>query len=113
VTLDSVPPNRRRAYEFLHSISLAEANTTVIAGAAGMGGRVMRKRVCQNVNRPNKTSSYAKREIISIISLRPASRSSNEVALLGRSPRRLFECPCNQCQGYAANDPGETYPDDV
>ena len=58
----------------------------------------MRKRVCQNINRPNAN---------------PASRSSNQVALLGRSPRRSFECPCDQCQGYAANDPGEPDLDDV
>jgi hypothetical protein len=59
-----------------------------------------------------KTSSYAEREIITIISLRPAPLSSRG-ALRRRSPRRLFECPCDQCQGYAANDPGEPYPDDV
>jgi hypothetical protein len=43
--------------------------------------------------------------------------------LRGRPSRRLFECPCDQCQGYATddpdepdpavNDPGEPYPDDV
>jgi hypothetical protein len=81
---------------------------------AGMG-RVRRAGLPHRdlAHRTNKTSSYAKREIISIISLCPASRSSNEVALLGRSPRRPFECPCDQCQGYAADDPGEPYPDDV
>ena len=73
----------------------------------------MPKRVRQNINRPNKTSSYEKS---------PALRSSSQVVLLGRSPRRLFECRCDQCLGYAANDtgepdpdddPGEPYPDDV
>jgi hypothetical protein len=64
----------------------------------------MPERVYQDIKRPNKTSSYAKS---------PASRSSSPVALRRRSPRRLFECPCDQCQGYAANDPGEPYPDDV
>ena len=64
----------------------------------------MPKRVRQNINRPNKTSSYEKS---------PALRSSSQVVLLGRSPRRLFECPCEQCQGYATDDPGEPYPDDV
>jgi hypothetical protein len=75
---------------------------------AGLG-RVRRVGLAHRglTHRTNKTSSYAKREIISIISLRPASRSSNEVALLGRFPRRLFECPCNQCEGYAANDSSE------
>ena len=82
----------------------------------------MPERVYQDINRPNKPSSYAKS---------PASRSSSQVALLGRSPRRSFECRCDQCQGYAtddpdepdepdpddagdaADDPGEPYPDDV
>jgi hypothetical protein len=36
VALDSVPPNRRRAYEFLDSISLAEASTTAIATELGL-----------------------------------------------------------------------------
>jgi len=58
----------------------------------------MPERVYQDINRPNKPSSYAKS---------PASRSSSQVALLGRSPRRLFECPCDQCQGYATDDPDE------
>ena len=35
--------------------------------------------------------------------------TSSQVAL-GPSPRRSFECPC---QGYATDDPGEPYPDDV
>ena len=73
----------------------------------------MPKRVRQSINRPNKTSSYEKS---------PALRSSSQMVLLGRSPRRLFECRCDQCLGYAANDtgepdpdddPGEPYPDDV
>ena len=63
----------------------------------------MPKRVRQSINRPNKTSSYEKS---------PALRSSSQVVLLGRSPRRLFECWCDQCLGYAANDPGEPDPDD-
>jgi hypothetical protein len=71
----------------------------------------MPKRACQNINRPNKTSSYAKRKIIS--SPHSSRRSSNKVALRRRSPHRLFECPCDQCEGYAAYDPGEPYPDDV
>jgi hypothetical protein len=73
----------------------------------------MPKRVCQNINRPNKTSSYEKRKIITMISPHSSRRSSNQVALLGRSPRRLFECRCDLCQGYAAYDPGEPYPDDA
>jgi hypothetical protein len=64
----------------------------------------MPERVYQDINRPNKTSSYAKS---------PASRSSSQVALRRRPPRRLFECPCDACLGYATNDPGEPYPDDV
>jgi hypothetical protein len=73
----------------------------------------MPKRVRQNVNRTHKTSYSEKREIISIISLWPKTRSPREVALRVRSPRGSFECPCDQCQGYAANDPGEPYPDHV
>jgi hypothetical protein len=68
-----------------------------------MGGRVIPKRVYQNIDRPNKTSSYEN----------SSRRSSNQVALLGRSPCWSFECPCDQCQGYATDDPGEPYPDDV
>ena len=64
----------------------------------------MPKRVRQSINRPNKTSSYEKS---------PALRSSSQVVLLGRSPCRLFECRCDQCLGYAANDTGEPDPDDV
>jgi len=33
--------------------------------------------------------------------------SSWEVALRVRSSRRPFECPCDQCQGYATDDPDE------
>ena len=73
----------------------------------------MPKRVQQTVDLLRKTSSWEKRENISIISLRSETRSPRGVALRVRSPRRSFECPCDQCQGYAANDPGEPYPDDV
>jgi hypothetical protein len=72
-----------------------------------MGRRVMPKRVRQTVNRTRKTSSYAEREINTITSLHSETRSSREVALRVRSPRRLFECPCDQCEGYAADEPGE------
>jgi hypothetical protein len=73
-------------------------------------GRVKRAGLA---HRTNNTSSYEEREIITIISLRPAPLSSRGVTSLGRSPRRLFECRCDQCQGYAVNDPGEPYLDDV
>ena len=73
----------------------------------------MPKRVRQNANRTHKTSSSEKRETISIVSLHPETRSPRKVALRVRSPRWSFECRCDQCQGYAANDPGEPYPDDV
>jgi hypothetical protein len=32
---------------------------------------------------------------------------------VGTAPRRSFECPCDQCQGYATDDPGEPYLDDL
>jgi hypothetical protein len=54
----------------------------------------MPKRVQQTVDLLRKTSSWE-------------TRSPRGVALRVRSPRRLFECPCDQCQGYAADDPGE------
>jgi len=72
-----------------------------------------------------KTSSYAEREIYTNIYLHSDPLSPRGVALRGRPPRRLFECQCDQCQGYAtdepdlddagdaADDPGEPYPDDV
>jgi hypothetical protein len=60
-----------------------------------------------------KTSSYAEREIITIVSLRSDPLSPREVALRERSPRRLFECPCDECQGYATDDPDEPEPDDL
>jgi hypothetical protein len=67
----------------------------------------MPKRVRQNVDRTHKTSFSE-------------TRSPREVALRRRSPRRLFECPCDECQGYATDDPephlddfGEPCPDDV
>ena len=31
----------------------------------------------------------------------------------GRPPRQLFECPCDQCQGYATDDPDEPDLDDA
>ena len=43
-------------------------------GETTMGGRVMHQRVRNNVSRTNNT------------------------------PRWLFECPCDQCQGYATDD---------
>jgi hypothetical protein len=36
VALDSVPPNRRRAHEFLDAIGSAEASTTAIAKGLGL-----------------------------------------------------------------------------
>jgi hypothetical protein len=43
VARDSVPPNRRRAYEFLDSISLAEASTTAIAKELGLPTNTARR----------------------------------------------------------------------
>ena len=54
-----------------------------------------------------KTSSYAEREIYTNTYLHPDPLSPREVALRVRSPRRPFECPCDQCQGYATDDPDE------
>jgi hypothetical protein len=59
------------------------------------------------------TSSYGEREIYTNIYLRSDPLSPRVVALRERSPRRLFECPCDQCQGYATDDPDEPEPDDV
>ena len=54
-----------------------------------------------------KTSSYAEREIYTNTYLHPDPLSPREVALRVQSPRRLFECPCDECQGYATDDPDE------
>ena len=54
-----------------------------------------------------KTSSYAEREIYTNIYLHSDPLSPRGVALRGRPPRRLFECQCDQCQGYATDDPDE------
>ena len=56
-----------------------------------------------------KTSSYAEREIYTNIYLHSDPLSPRGVALRVRSPRRPFECPCDQCQGqgYATDDPDE------
>ena len=43
VALDSVPPNRRRAYEFLNSIAPAEADTTAIATKLGLPTNTARR----------------------------------------------------------------------
>ena len=43
LALDSVPPNRRSAYEFLDSISLAEASTTAIATELGLPTNTARR----------------------------------------------------------------------
>jgi hypothetical protein len=64
----------------------------------------MPKRVRQNINRPNKPFSYEKS---------PATGSSSQAALLGRSPRRSFECRCDLCQGYATDDSDEPDLDDA
>ena len=60
-----------------------------------------------------KTSSYAEREIYTNIYLHSDPLSPRGLALRGRPSRRLFECPCDQCQGYAANDPDEPDLDDA
>jgi len=60
----------------------------------------MPQRVRQNVDLLRKTSFSE-------------TRSPRGVASRRRSPRRPFECPCDQCQGYAANDPGEPDPSDA
>ena len=60
-----------------------------------------------------KTSSFREREIYTNIYPHSEPLSPREVASRVRSPRRLFECPCDQCQGYAADDPGEPYLDDL
>ena len=60
-----------------------------------------------------KTSSYAEREIYTNIYLHSDPLSPRGVALRGRPPRRLFECPCDQCQGYATDDPDEPDLDDA
>ena len=72
----------------------------------------MPQRVRQNVDLLRKTSFSE-------------TRSPRGVALRRRSPRRPFECPCDQCQGYATDesdepdlddaddDPGESDADDV
>ena len=54
-----------------------------------------------------KTSSYAEREIYTNTYLHSDPLSPRGVALRGRPPRRLFECQCDQCQGYATDDPDE------
>ena len=54
-----------------------------------------------------KTSSYAEREIYTNIYPHSEPLSPREVASRVRSPRRLFECPCDECQGYATDDPDE------
>ena len=60
----------------------------------------MPERVRQNVDLLRKTSFSE-------------MRSPRGVALRRRSPRRLFECPCDQCQGYATDDPEEPDLDDA
>ena len=60
-----------------------------------------------------KTSSYAEREIYTNIYLHSDPLSPRGVALRGRPPRRLFECPSDQCQGYATDDPDEPDLDDA
>jgi hypothetical protein len=73
----------------------------------------MPKRVRQTVNRTRNTSSLEKRETIIIVSLHSETRSPRGVALRGRPSRRLFECPCDQCQGYATDDSDEPDLDDA
>ena len=43
VALDSVPPNRRRAYEFLDAIGSAEASTTAITKELGLPTNTARR----------------------------------------------------------------------
>jgi predicted ArsR family transcriptional regulator len=43
VALDSVPPNRRRAYEFLNSIAPAKGSTTAVANKLGLPTNTARR----------------------------------------------------------------------
>ena len=61
----------------------------------------------QPSNRPPKGTV----RLLSPGSITPIGGRSS--ALLRRPPRWLFECPCDQCQGYATDDPDEPDLDDV